>query len=267
HHNMGGLDIFWAKIVSAEDIPQFGNSINMGYPINSSKDDFGMLLNDEGDAGYFSSNRQAATMDNIYSFKKRDLRFTVDGLVVERATENPVEGATVELKNKDNGKRETVITTSDGKFTFKLDPNADYQITGSKDDFYSNSESVSTRGKTFSEDMTVKIKLALEKIVLNKPIVLDNIYYDLDKSDIRPDAAVELDKLVAIMNENPGIIVELGSHTDARAEDKYNLVLSQKRAQSAVDYIITHGIAQDRITAKGYGETRLLNRCKNKVKC
>src|SRR5262249_19147267 len=136
-----------------------------------------------------------------------------------------------------------------------------------KDGYYTNTVHASTKGKKVSENMHVELKLELEKIIINKPIVLENIYYDLDKWDIRPDAAAGLDKLVNIMKENPDIKVELGSHTDSRADDKYNMKLSQKRAESAVNYIVTHGISKDRITAKGYGESMLINRCKNGVKC
>ena len=115
--------------------------------------------------------------------------------------------------------------------------------------------------------MHVKLKLELERIIINRPIVLENIYYDLDKWAIRADAATGLDKLVAILKENPGIKIELGSHTDSRADDAYNMRLSQKRAESAVNYIISHGVSKERITAKGYGESMLVNQCKNNVKC
>ena len=115
--------------------------------------------------------------------------------------------------------------------------------------------------------MFVKLKLEMEQIIINKPIVLENIYYDLDKYDIRPDAAAGLDRLVQIMNDNPQIRIELSSHTDSRADDQYNDVLSQRRAESAVAYIIGKGISQDRITAKGYGERQLVNNCANKVPC
>ena len=115
--------------------------------------------------------------------------------------------------------------------------------------------------------MFVKLKLELERIIINKPIVLENIYYDLDKSDIRPDAAVGLDKLVIIMNDNPGIHIELSSHTDSRADDHYNDVLSQHRADAAVKYIVAHAVSSDRIIAKGYGEHQLINKCANGVEC
>ena len=148
-----------------------------------------------------------------------------------------------------------------------LDQESDYSIVGSKDTYFTNTELVSTKGKKRSEDMYVKLKMELERIVINKPIVLENIYYDLDKYNIRPDAAAGLDKLVGIMNNNPGITIELSSHTDSRADDHYNDVLSQRRAESAVNYIIAHGVSSSRITAKGYGERELVNRCSNNVAC
>jgi outer membrane protein OmpA-like peptidoglycan-associated protein len=173
----------------------------------------------------------------------------------------------VELLNRKTGKKETAVTGPDGKFMFKLNRETEYSVVGSKDGFFTNTEIVSTVGKVRSENMFVKLKLELEKIIINKPIVLENIYYDLDKWDIRPDAAVELDKLVQTLKDNPGIRIELSSHTDSRADDKYNDVLSQKRAESAVQYLTSRGIDASRMIAKGYGERVLVNGCKNDVKC
>jgi outer membrane protein OmpA-like peptidoglycan-associated protein len=107
----------------------------------------------------------------------------------------------------------------------------------------------------------------VEPIVINKPIVLENIYYDFDKWNIRPDAAIELDKLVRILKDNPTIEIEMGSHTDVRGNDQYNLVLSDKRAHAAVQYLISQGIDSSRLTYKGYGEKVLVNQCKNGVQC
>ena len=111
------------------------------------------------------------------------------------------------------------------------------------------------------------MNLSLDELIIEKPIVIENIYYDYDKWFIREDAKPELDKLVKIMEDNPRIIVELSSHTDSRASGRYNIVLSDKRAHAAVEYILTKGISQDRISAKGYGETKLLNDCKDNVEC
>lgn len=265
HYNMGGLDIFSSTIEGSS----WSDPRNMGYPLNTSYDDFGIALNDSGSAGILSSNRNSknTTEDNLYTFTINDIRFTLEGIAVDKVTQQPVEGVLAELTNTITGTKETVVTGPDGKFKFKLNPETSYTVVGSKDGYFTNTEPVSTIGKKQSEDMFVKLKLELEKIIVNKPIVLKNIYYDLDKWDIRPDAAIELNNLVQIMKENPAIRIELGSHTDSRADDKYNDVLSQKRAESAVAYIVSKGVDAGRMTAKGYGETQLVNKCSNGINC
>jgi len=127
-----------------------------------------------------------------------------------------------------------------------------------------DSKTISTVGKPFG---VIKDTLWVEKVEVGMKFVMENIYYDFDKWDILPESAVELDKLVKVMNDNPGWKVELGSHTDCRGSDDYNLVLSQKRSDSAVGYIISKGISADRIIAKGYGETELVNQCDDGVPC
>lgn len=266
HYGQGGLDVFYS---SKNSDGSWQGAINMGYPFNSSYDDFGVAMNSEGTEGLLSSNRnsQNTQQDQIYSFKINDLRFTLEGIAVEKQTQKPLEGVMVELTNRKTGEKEKVKTMEDGKFFFKLNPNTDYSVVGSKDSYFTNTEPVSTVGKVQSENMFVKLKLEMEQIIVNKPIVLENIYYDLDKYDIRADAAIGLNKLVSIMEDNPEISIELSSHTDSRADDKYNMTLSQRRAESAVNYIVSKGVSSDRITAKGYGETMLVNRCSNKVNC
>jgi peptidoglycan-associated lipoprotein len=264
-HGLGGLDIFKASLINGT----LGTPVNVGYPFNTSYDDFGVAINEKGTEGYFSSNRDGKNteIDQIYRVEFQDIRFTLQGIAVKKNTLQPVEGVLVELKNLTTGKTETTLTGPDGTFKFKLDPRSNYSVSGSKDGYFTNSEEVSTVGKVQSEDMVVKLKLELEEIIVNKPIVLENIYYDLDKSDIRADAKPGLDKLVEIMKENPGIRIELGSHTDSRADDDYNMKLSQRRAESAVKYIVENGIEASRISAKGYGETQLVNGCDNKTQC
>lgn len=265
HYNMGGLDIF----KSTKESSGWSDPRNMGYPLNTSYDDFGVALNDSGTAGILSSNRNSKnTMnDNLYTFTINDIRFTLEGIAVDKVSQEPIAGVNVELTNQITGKKETVVTGPDGKFKFKLNPETPYSVMGNKDDYFSNTETVSTVGKRQSENMFVKLKLEMERIIVNKPIVLQNIYYDLDKWDIRPDAAVELDHLVQVMVDNPLINIELSSHTDSRADDHYNDVLSQKRAEAAVAYIVSKGIDSKRIVAKGYGERQLVNGCSNGVEC
>ncbi len=266
HFGQGGLDVFYS-IRNGDG--SWSKAQNMGYPFNSSYDDFGVAMNEDGTEGLLSSNRntQNTQLDKIYSFKINDLRFTLEGIAVEKQSQKPLAGVVVELTNRKTGEKEKVTTTDDGKFFFKLNPNTDYSVVGSKDSYFTNTEPVSTVGKVQSENMYVKLKLEMEQIIVNKPIVLENIYYDLDKYDIREDAAIGLNKLVKIMEDNPEISVELSSHTDSRADDKYNKILSQRRADAAVSYIVSKGVSSERITAKGYGETMLVNKCANKVPC
>ncbi|WAC42527.1 OmpA family protein [Pedobacter sp. SL55] len=258
---MGGLDIHRAKIVNGGLV----SMENMGYPINSPQDDFtfrptGKLK------GYFASNRDGGMgQDDIYSFIEQEkLKFLVQGRVFNKETNVPLSNAVVTLK-KTNGTPVMVQTDDDGGFKFNLDENTDYDLLADKTNFRSDKANITTKGLTSSKP--IEQNLYLTAIVRNKPIRIENIFYDFDKSNIRKDAAVELDKLVAIMKENPTIWIELGSHTDSRGNDQYNQWLSQSRANSAVQYIIDRGIDKSRITAKGYGESVPVNKCTNGVKC
>jgi peptidoglycan-associated lipoprotein len=158
------------------------------------------------------------------------------------------------------------LTGRDGKFLFRVYPEEDYKLLGEKPDFFTSRASFSTKGKAIPKDKLTKLetnkvfttKIVLDQIVLDKSIVLENIYYDLDKANIRPDAALELDKLATVLEDNPEIKIELSSHTDSRQTAAYNDDLSKRRAQSAVDYIISKGIDADRLIARGYGESQLI---------
>ncbi|AZI26012.1 flagellar motor protein MotB [Pedobacter sp. G11] len=254
---MGGLDIFKAVNNGVQ---------NMGYPLNSADDDFAFTLHSKNE-GYLSSNRDGGMgSDDIYSFvEKLILAFKLEGKVFDKQSNEPLANAIVSL-TASNGNPLKVATNSDGSFKFDLDANMDYSIQGEKTGYrVASPENLTTKGLTTST--VLRKDLYLEKISIGKAIRLENIYYDFDKSNIRPDAAIELDKLVKIMTENPTIWIELGSHTDSRGNDEYNQSLSQRRANSAVQYIIDKGIEKSRITAKGYGESRLVNGCSNGVKC
>lgn len=258
---MGGLDIFSSKLVGGKiSEPQ-----NLGYPVNSPQDDFTFNLN-TATRGYFSSNRMDGLgADDIYSFTREQLlAFKLSGKVYNKVTGQPIGGAIVTL-NKTGGSGLKVETDETGAFKFNLEKESDYGLTGEKTNFRSDGTDLTTKNLTSSTEL--KKDLYLEPVELNKAIKLENIYYDFDKSNIRADAAVELDKLVKIMQDNPTIWIELGSHTDSRGNDQYNQWLSQSRANSAVQYIIDRGINKNRIEARGYGETRLLNKCANGINC
>lgn len=258
---MGGLDVFKATVTAG----QIAEPQNLGYPINSPQDDFALNFIDKL-SGYFASNRLGGLgEDDIYSFSLQEiLAFKLTGIAYNKNTNLPLSNTLVSLKKPD-GTPLKVQTDDTGKFNFNLEKDSDYELTGEKSGFRSDMASVTTKNLTDSKEIVQN--LYLQQIELNKEIRLENIYYDFDKSAIRPDAAKELDKLVKIMKDNPTIWIALGSHTDSRGNDQYNQWLSQSRANSAVQYIIDHGIDKNRIEAKGYGETRLLNKCVNGAKC
>jgi peptidoglycan-associated lipoprotein len=258
---MGGLDIFKSTPISGK----MGKAVNMGYPINSPQDDFAYNLSSPL-TGYLSSNRlEGLGDDDIYSFKAQEpVIFKLTGVAYNKTTGEPLANAIITLA-KTGGGTLKVQTELDGRYKFNLDKNSDYSLTAEKTSFRSDGATLTTQKLTVSTEL--KQDLLLEPIVINKAIRIENIYYDFDKSNIRPDAAKELDKLVKIMLDNPTIWIELGSHTDSRGNDQYNQWLSQSRANSAVQYIIDRGISKNRITAKGYGESQLINRCANGIAC
>lgn len=259
---MGGLDIYKAKLVGGK----ISDLKNLCYPTNSPQDDFAYFQTDRK-AGYLSSNRtDGIGEDDIYSFTGTEqlLRFRLSGQVLNKKTNAPLANSIVTLSKLD-GQKLKMQTDESGDFKFDLDKASDYILTGEKTNFRNDLATVTTNG--LKESTELKQNLYLVKIELDHAIRIENIYYDFDKADIRPDAAVELDKLVKVMKNNPTIWIELGSHTDSRGNDKYNQWLSQRRANAAVQYIIDHGINKNRIEAKGYGESQLLNKCANGVRC
>ncbi|WP_226391270.1 OmpA family protein [Penaeicola halotolerans] len=278
HPGFGQLDIFVAE--RKDGVTTISN---MGKGINSPADDFGISYTRYPFEAYFASNREGgkgdddiyAFVDNSPSLKKVNYILTGTAVdILDDGSEELLPNTKVRLIDGENTLAE-VNTTSSGRFRFDVSTEKNYILIGEKSNYFTARSSYSTVGKTVNKDtlvqevttVTFDTKLVLDKIVLEKAIVLENIYYDLDKSDIRPDAALELDKLVQVLVDNPDIRIELSSHTDSRGNDAYNLALSQRRAQSAVDYIISKGISADRLTARGYGETRLVNDCGNGVNC
>ncbi|HOK26955.1 MAG TPA: OmpA family protein [Bacteroidales bacterium] len=246
HIGMGGLDIF--KATPQPD----GTWIvqNMRPPINSSADDFGIVFQGNSESGIFSSTRKGRMNDELYYFERPPLRFSVTGLVKDEKTGAPIPAATVQLIASDGANLQTETGTG-GDFKFTLRPNVDYILLASKKNYLNGKERVTTKGQEKSRDFMVTILLSS----IERPIELPNIYYDFDRWELRPESMVSLDKLVETLNDNPNVTIELMSHTDSRASDEYNLELSQKRAQSVVDYLVSKGIDIERLSAKGYGES------------
>jgi peptidoglycan-associated lipoprotein len=244
---MGGLDIFKA-------VPQPDGSWavqNMKAPINSSADDFGITFEDGNESGIFSSTRKGKGNDELYSFEFPPLKFNITGLVRDEKTGSAISGSVVRLIASD-GSNLQVESGVGGDFKFALKPDVDYIFLASKQGYLNGKQKESTKGQEKSRDFLITIQLT----PIDKPIELPNIFYDFGKWDLRPESMVSLDKLVETLNDNPNITIELMSHTDSRDTEEYNLTLSQKRAQSVVDYLIGKGIYLERLTAKGYGESR-----------
>lgn len=261
HNNLGGLDVF----VTSYDGSKWLQVENLNYPLNSSKDDFGYVLNSDNKTGYVSSNR--SNEDRIYEITKNDPTFILSGNVKQKGSGAPIDSALIELVNTKTNTKEVIYTDRHGNYKVKLKPESGYLVRAFKSMYFTVSPllQLNTTGKKISENFTGNF--ILDQIIIEKPIVLENIYYDLDKWNIRPDAEAELNRVVQVMTDNPKIHIELSSHTDSRAGDQYNLILSDKRAKAAVEYIISKGIDAKRLKWKGYGETMLVNKCKNDVPC
>jgi peptidoglycan-associated lipoprotein len=246
HIGMGGLDIY--KAVKSES-GQWQID-NMKYPINSAADDFGIVFENDQETGYFSSTRKGKTGDDIFAFILPPLRFTIVGLVKNEKTDEIIPDAVIKSIGSDGITIDTKAGR-DGLFKFTLKPGTDYVFIAEKPGFLKGKERESTKGVSQSTEFKTEIFLAS----IETPIEVENIFFDLDKADLRPESMVSLDKLVETLNDNPTIVVELGSHTDSRASDAYNLDLSRRRAQSVVNYLIEKGISRERLVAKGYGES------------
>lgn len=264
HTNLGGLDVF---MTSYDERKKAWLQVeNLNYPVNTSKDDFGFVLKDDEKTGYLSSNRNEN--DKIFEITKNDPTFILSGNVYHKGKPNlAIDSAIVEIHNLTTKTKEMVLTNKSGLYKIKLNAKCEYMVKSWKPMFFTITQpkNFCMIGKKLSENFTANFEL--DQIIIEKPIVLENIYYDLDKWFIRPDAAKELDRLVQVMADNPSLNIELSSHTDSRAGDQYNLVLSDKRAKAAVEYVVSKGIDAKRMKWKGYGESRLVNHCKNNVDC
>ncbi len=250
HIGMGGLDIFKAK----QQPDGSWVVLNMKSPINSFADDFGITFEDGSERGIFSSTRKGKGNDDLFSFELPPMRFNVAGLVKDEKTGSPIAGSQVQLIASDGSNLQAETGTA-GDFKFALKPDVDYIFLASKKGYLNGKERETTKGQEKSRDFMVTIPLT----ATDNPIELPNIFYDFGKWDLRPESMVSLDKLVETLTDptlNPNITIELMSHTDSRDTEEYNLELSQKRAQSVVQYLIEKGVEPDRLVAKGYGESR-----------
>jgi len=292
---LGGLDIFVAKLTDSKTA---GTPMNLGAPVNSSYDDFALILDKDQKNGYFSSNRlEGRCDDDIYCFEMnkpisfdtqnnqtqnsnvnnqvvKAPTFSLYCLVTNKETKSPIEGATITLKDNFTGKSETFITTTSGDFTkkldfYKLNDKVNFDVKIEKNGFLTKTANYSkTLAVPGQYNIHEEIDMNLLKIEvgsnLGALLNINPIYFDYDKSLITPKASIELDKIEKVLNDNPTMEIELGSHTDSRGSAEYNIKLSDRRAKASAEYIKNRITNPDRIYGKGYGATQLLNKC---VKC
>lgn len=273
HTGIGGLDIFQADF---DDEEGFLDVRNMGKPINSPKDDFSFIVSEATQKGYFASNRDGGKGDDdLYSFERlfpeEVNNNAIAGVITDKISGETLPDAMVELLDENNILLKEVISSTDGSFVFEdLDSNTKYHLRIKKDTYADKDQFLETvENELVSADVTMsKLNelITIEEGV--RKLKTEMIYFDFDKDLIRDDAALELDKLVATMQEYPSMVIKIASHTDSRGPREYNLKLSDRRAKSTRDYLISQGIDAERIeSAIGYGESQLLNECDGSVRC
>ena len=258
HLGIGGLDVFYAE--AQQD--GFGVVSNMGNGVNSPADDFAYKYDPTSQSGYVSSNREGGQgSDDIYMVEAVEIpcEVTIEVLVTNENTNDVIAGARVDLYDTMGNRLSSKTSNIAGMVSFKAACDQAHEVQGVLADFESGVSEVAP-----ANDQKVSATIALkpiEQIIVEDKIVLNPILFDLDKSNIKPQAAFELDKVVAVMKKYPEMVIAVGSHTDNRATDAYNLTLSEARAQSTVQYIISKGISGKRISGKGYGESQLKVSC------
>jgi peptidoglycan-associated lipoprotein len=247
HPGMGGLDIF--RAVATSDTTW--NVTNMRAPLNSQYDDFGMTFEGDYTRGFFSSNRgDARGRDHIWTFELPETVHNLIGWVYEKdGYELP--GAIVHLVGND-GTNMKITVRNDGSFTQRITPGVSYLLLGTSKG-YMNYMQEMTADST-EQDREYVLQFPLSSI--SKPVLIDNIFFDFDRATLRPESTESLDELVTLLENNPGVTIEIGAHCDYKGNDNYNRRLSQQRSESVVQYLIAHGIDKERLTAHGYGETQ-----------
>lgn len=246
HPGMGGLDIFIAKPDTASGTWRIEHP---GYPLNSQGDDFGMTFDGLHNRGFFSSNRgDGKGWDHIYSFENPEIVQTVKGWVYEQEGYELTQALVYMVGNDANMK---LSVKGDGSFTQEIKPGVDYVFLGTCKGFLNHKEQLRV-SLSASRPNTRRSSLAS----ITAPVLIDNIFYDFDKATLRPESTKALDELIKLLNENPNVTIELSAHCDYRGPSAYNKALSQRRAESVVDYLIAHGIAKDRLSPVGYGKEK-----------
>lgn len=256
---LGGLDIFESKCSNGSWSAPF----NLGAPVNSPQDDFSFIVDSTGLNGYFSSGRMGGN-DKLFAFVKNPPKLVVKVKVTDEKTHIPISDALVSVK-KDGKILTSAKSDEDGSVTLLVDPDHNYDFTCDDRSYYLRKSAISTQGRRFSDTLSTSIQL--KKIQLNKPLVWFGINFKKKTVDLKPTGKDALELLYNLLNENPRLEVEIGSYTDSRGGDLDNLKLTQQRADYVMNYFVQKGLNANRFVAKGYGETKLLNKCVNGLLC
>lgn len=266
HQGLGGLDIFMSKSLNGGP---FAKPLNLGETINSNMDDFSYVVDEKKNLGYFSSNRKAG--DALYSFTRTENleRYVVEGDVRDKNSQNLLPGTLVSLYDENNILIGQMVTGAEADYIFATEPNKKYRIEAMRDFYIPHSEEFTTNedGKLrYTIELFMECYDDAEEIITKRQdgkvqIVLENIYFDLNKWNIKPDAERILNLLVDLLKKYPEMEIEIGAHTDSRASDYYNILLSNRRAASTLEYLVANGIKIKRLRSKGFGETVPLVRC------
>ena len=269
---LGGLDIFVTQLGTDNSI---GECINIGSPINSNKDDFALLMDNKTRSGFFTSNRENGMgNDDIYKFseiRKMSCDQLLSGILTDLKTNETVTDAEIILQDSRFNVLDTVMSDSFGNYSFNVKCNEKYYLKAKKKDYNVAEVPVSISNVNGKTNQPIKLSKKVKTVTKDDDIAIalgiKMIYFDLNKSLIRPDAALELEKILDVMTTNPTMTIDVRSHTDSRQTADYNLNLSSKRAKSTIEWLINKGIKANRLTSKGYGESKLVEPCPDGVEC
>ncbi len=272
HPGLGGLDIFMARL---QKDGTFRKPVNVGEPANSSKDDFAYIINTKTRKGFLSSNRDGGQgYDDIYKFletRKLICEQLLSGIVTDKQTGEILPGAKVTLMDEKFNVLGEVIADDKGYYEFEVECDTTYYVRGEKEEYETSEQKIKIPNESGKTDLPIQLEKKQIPVTIGddlaKAFGIKEIYFDLDKWNIRPDAALELEKILDVLKQYPTMKLDIRSHTDCRASHKYNERLSDRRAKSTIAWLIQNGVTADRLTGRGYGEVELVNHCKDGVKC
>jgi outer membrane protein OmpA-like peptidoglycan-associated protein len=272
HPGLGGLDLFMARqnVDGTWKAP-----INLGEPANSPKDDFAYLIDTKTRKGFLSSNRDGGQgYDDIYKFletRKLICEQFLSGIVTDLETGAILPGAKVTLFDEKFNKIAEVIADDKGYYEFEVECDTTYYVRAEKEEYETKEQKIKISKENGKTDLPIQLERKVKPVTIGddlaKAFGIKEIYFDLDKWNIRPDAALELEKILDVLKQYPSMKLDIRSHTDSRASHKYNEKLSDRRAKSTIAWLIKNGVAADRLDGRGYGETQLVNHCADGVKC